>query len=240
MKFLPPLAVVLGLSLTAVSGAGAAEPNGDAFAATTLSLSAYGEAHTRPDMASLDLGVETTRDSAGAAMRDNAAQMSRVIGTLKSAGLQDRDLRTSNLSLAPQYVYTQGQPARLSGYQVSNQVQVTVRDLTKLGAVADAVVGAGATNVGQISFGLDNPLAAENLARLAAVKALQDKATLYAQATGYHIVRLVTLSEGAPYSPGPRPMMMMAAEARAAAPTPVEAGESTLRVDITGVFELAK
>ena len=232
------LAVIL--SLAAMSGATAAPSADAAFATTTLSLSAYGEAHTPPDMASLDLGVETTRGSAGAAMRDNAAQMSRVIEALKAAGLKDRDLQTSNLSLSPQYVYAPNQPARLSGYQASNQVHVTVRDLTKLGSVADAVVGAGATNVGQISFDLDNPLAAENLARLAAVKALQDKAALYAQATGYHIVRLVTLSEGAPYSPGPRPMVLMAAQARAAAPTPVEAGESTLRVDISGLFELAK
>ena len=240
MKSLPTLGVALALSLAATLGATAAQSADAAFATTTLSLSAYGEAHIPPDMASLDLGVETTRGSAGAAMRDNAAQMGKVIEALKGAGLQGRDLRTANLSLAPQYVYEPNQPARLSGYQASNQVQVTVRDLSKLGAVADAVVTAGATNVGQISFGLDNPLAAENTARLAAVKALQDKAALYAQATGYHIVRLVTLSEGAAYTPGPRPMVMMAAQARAAAPTPVEAGESILRVDITGVFELAK
>ena len=241
MKFLPILGAALALSLAAMSSAAVAESADPAFATTTLSLSAYGEARTPPDMASLDLGVEVTRGSAGAAMRDNAAQMGRVIAALKAAGLKDRDLQTSNLSLSPQYVYTPNQPARLSGYQASNQVRVTVRDLTKLGLVADAVVTAGATNVGQISFGVDNPLAAENLARLAAVKAFQDKAALYAQATGYHILRLVTLSEGAPYTPGPQPMMLMKSQARmAAAPTPVEAGESTLRVDITGVFELAK
>lgn len=241
MKSLVVVVALAGLSMAAASVSAAGEPAaGGAFATTTLSLSAVGEAHARPDLATLSLGVETTRATAGGAMRDNAAQMTRVITALKASGLADRDLRTSNLSLNPQYVYEPNQPSRLSGYQASNQVQATVRDLSKLGPVADAVVAAGANSVGQISFGLSDPLAAENSARLAAVKALQDKAALYAQATGYHIVRLVSLSEGAPYTPGPQPMGMMAAQARVASPTPVEAGESTVRVDVTGLFELAR
>lgn len=218
-----------------------APPTGDpAFAATTLSLSAYGEAKIAPDMATIDLGVETTAPTAQGAMRANADQMARVIGALKSAGIAGRDVQTANLSLSPQYVYEQNRPARLTGYQASNHLSVRVADLARLGAVADAVVAAGATNVGSIAFGLSNPMSAENTARIAAVKALEDKASLYAQAVGYHIVRLVNLSEGGGYAPSPpRPMAMMAMRAEAA-PTRVEAGELNVRIDITGVFELAK
>jgi len=241
MNTLAAVGAAIGLSAAAATPALAADaPSGGVFAATTLNLAAVGEAHAPPDMATLSLGVETLRPTAGGAMRDNAARMTRVIAALKAAGLTDRDLRTSNLSLSPQYVYEPNQPSRLSGYQASNQIQVTVRDLAKLGEVADAVVSAGANSVGQISFGLSNPLAAENSARLAAVKALEDKAALYAQATGYRIVRLVSLSEGAPYAQGPQPMPMMAMAARAATPTPVEAGESAVKIDVTGLFELAR
>ena len=212
-----------------------------AFAATTLSLSAFGEAKVAPDMATLDLGVETAAPTAQAAMRANAEQMARVVGALKSAGIAGRDVRTANLSLSPQYVYEQNRPARLTGYQASNQVSVRVADLARLGAVADAVVAAGATNVGSIAFGLANPISAENTARIAAVKALEDKAALYAQAVGYRINRLVNLSEGGGYAPAPpRPMAMMAMRAEAAAPPPVESGELNVRIDITGVFELAR
>jgi uncharacterized protein len=211
-----------------------------AFAATTVSVSAFGEARPAPDMATLDLGVETTAPTAQAAMRANAEQMARVIGALKGAGIAGRDVRTANINLAPQYVYEQDRPARLTGYQASNHVSVRVNDLTRLGAVADAVVAAGATNVGSISFGLANPVSAENTARIAAVKALEDKASLYAQAVGYHIVRLVNLTEGGGYAPAPpRPMAMMAMR-EASAPTPVEPGELNVRIDINGVFELAK
>jgi len=231
---------LLCITLTTVAMGAGAQPRGDpvAFAATTLSLSADGEARSPPDMATITLGVDTTESSAGRAMAANATRMTSVISALKAAGLSSRDLRTLNISLSPQYAYDQGQPPRLTGYQVSNQVVVTINDLARLGAAVDAVVAAGATSVGQISFGLSNPVAAENSARVAAVKALADKAALYAQATGYRVSRLVNLSEGGGVEPGPvRPMAVMALQ-KAAAPTPVEAGELKVRVAISGVYEL--
>ena len=231
-------AAVLMTSAAAVATPALADVD-PAFAATTLNLSAYGEARADPDMATISLGVETQGATAADAMRANAERMSKVTAALKKAGIADRDLQTSNLSLNPQYVYEQNQPPRLTGYQASNQLAVTVRDLSKLGAVVDATVGAGATNVGQVSFGLANPVAAENTARIAAVKALQDKASLYANATGYRISRLVNLGEGGGYSiEPPRPMYAAAFKAQAA-PTPVETGTVKVRVDISGVFELA-
>lgn len=214
--------------------AGAADPM---FAATTLSLSAYGEARVAPDMATITLGVTSAAPTAAEALRANNEQMNAVISALKKAGVDARDLQTSNLSIAPQYVYDQNQPPKLSGYQVSNQLTVTVNDISRVGPIVDATVAAGANNVAQISFGLKSPLAAENAARVAAVKALQDKAALYASATAYHISRLVSLSEGGGYTPMPRAPVAMMRMAEAA-PTPVETGELKVRIDITGLFEL--
>ena len=209
------------------------------FSTTTLSLSAYGEVSVPPDMATLTLGVETTAATAVEASRANAVRMSQMVAAIKTSGVPDRDIQTAQLNLSPQYVYEAGHPARLTGYQASNQVNVVTRDLTKLGRVADFATGAGATNLGQISLGLANPVAAENSARVAAVKALEDKANLYAQATGYRITRLINLTEGEDVTPfSPRPMMAMAKAVEA--PTPIEAGQVKVRVDITGEFELAK
>lgn len=210
-----------------------------AFSATTLDLSAVGEVKLAPDMASITMGVDTTAPTAAEALRANAARMSQVVAALKAAGLPARDIQTSQLSLSPQYANEANRPQRLTGYQASNQVDVAVNDLSKLGRVVDAVVAAGADNIGQLSFGLANPGAAENAARVAAVKALEDKAALYAQATGYRVGRLVNLSEGGGYRPGP-PMPMMAMAVRSNESTPVEAGEVRVRVDITGEFELTR
>jgi uncharacterized protein YggE len=239
MNHLPTPLAILMLAFAAIPVCAQPTASDPAFAATTLSLDASGEVRTSPDMATITIGVDTVAPSAGQAMNANASRMSKVIATLKSAGLEPRDLQTSNLSLSPQTVDQEGQAPRVTGYRATDELSVTVRDLGRIGPIADAVVGAGATNIGQISFGLADPLAAENAARLAAVKALQDKATLYAQATGYRIARLVNLTEGSAETPTPfqpRPMMAM----RAMAPTPVETGDVSVRVEVSGLFELSR
>lgn len=233
-------AILIASTLMAAAVPGAVRAQADArFAATTLNLSAEGEMKLPPDMATLTLGVTTTAPSAAEALAANAAQMTKVMVALKAAGLSGPDVQTSQLSLSPQYVYEQNQPPKLTGYQASNQVNVTVRDLSMLGRLIDAVTGVGATNVGEISFGLANPVSAQNEARVRAVKALEDKARLYADAAGYHVGRLVNLTEGGGYQPGP-PRPMMALAARAAPETPVATGELDIKIEVSGTFELAK
>jgi hypothetical protein len=239
MKPIAILCAVAALAAGATTALAQTEDVRAQFAATTLQLSAFGEIELPPDMATLVLGEETTAPTAAAAARSNAELMTRVVATLKAAGVADRDTQTSQLSLAPQYAYEPNQPPRLTGYQASNQVRVTIQDLTRLGRIVDSVVGAGATNVGQITFGLTNPVSAENSARVAAVKALEDKAALYAQATGYRIGRLVNLSESGPER-AISPLPMMALAARAEPTTPIATGQIKIRIDVSGMFELLK
>lgn len=205
----------------------------------TFTIPAYGEAKVAPDMATLSVGVQTTAATAARAMAANAERAQRVIAALRAAGITGADLQTGSISLSPQMVYEQDKPPRLTGYQASNQLTVTVRDLARLGPVVDDLAAAGASDIGQIGFGLSNPTAAEAAAREAAVRALEDKAAQYARATGARIRRLASLTEGETEGAPARPMPMMAMRA-AAAPTPVEPGQQTVRIDITGVFELAK
>jgi len=244
MKALFRAAAVGALILAGSAGAAAAQSEAAAaesvFRATTLDLSAYGETRVRPDMATIGLGVTTEAPTAAEALRLNAVKMNQVIAALKKGGIESRDLQTSGLSLSPQYVYAENLPPKLTGYQVSNQVTITVRDLTRLGQAVDASVNAGATNVGGIGFGLQDSAAAETAARLEATRALRAKADLYATAMGYRVARLVSLSEGGGYSPpSPVPMLAMARMDKAES-TPVEAGELKVRIDINARFELVK
>src|SRR4051812_11936917 len=240
-------AAVLGLALTAAGGVApalaqsSAAPAADSmFRATTFNLSAYGETKVAPDIATISLGVMTQARTAAEALAANATRMNAVIASLKKAGIAEKDIQTSGLNLNPQYRYVENQPPVLTGYQASNQVTVTVRDLKRLGAAVDATVSAGANQVNGISFGLVDPTAAENAAREAAVKALAAKADLYARATGYRVVRLVNLSEGGGYAPPP-PMPMMAVRAQMKdAGTPVAGGELSVRIEITALYEVSR
>ncbi|WGM38305.1 SIMPL domain-containing protein [Caulobacter sp. NIBR1757] len=212
-----------------------------AFRATTLNLSAYGETRQAPDMATITLGVTTEAPSASEAMKLNADRMTGVIASLKKAGIDPRDIQTSGLNLNPQYVYVENQPPRLNGYQAANTVTIVVRDLKRLGSVVDASVNSGATNVGGISFGIEDSQVSEDKARVEAVKALQAKANLYAQSLGYKVARLVTFSESGGYAP--QPPVVYASFARAEkmdSSTPVEAGQLKVRVDVSATFELVK
>jgi uncharacterized protein YggE len=240
-------AAAMGLALGAAAAPAALAQGAPAaatdamFRATTLALSAYGETRLAPDMATISLGVTTDGRTAQAAMQANAQRMTQVLAALREAGIAAKDVQTSRIGVEPQYVYEQNQPPRLTGYRASNQVSVAVRDLSRLGAAVDAVVGAGANQVGDVSFGLSDPAAAENAAREAAVKALAAKADLYARATGHQVLRLVSLSEGGGYSPPqPVPMMAMASARFEKAATPVAPGEVRVRIEVSGVYELSR
>jgi uncharacterized protein YggE len=148
---------LLGLLLTgAALSAARAEPTAAAaetlFRATTLNLAASGQVRAAPDIAAISLGVTAEARTAAVALTDNAARMNQVMAALKAAGIAGKDIRTSGLTLNAQYAYEQGQAPRLTGYQAANQVSVTVRDLSRLGAAVDATVGAGANQLRLVSL----------------------------------------------------------------------------------------
>ncbi|HUO22757.1 MAG TPA: SIMPL domain-containing protein [Caulobacteraceae bacterium] len=205
----------------------------------TLDLSAVGEVQAAPDMARLSIGVSSQGPTALAAGRANAERMAQVMAALRKQGVADADIQTSSISLNPDYAYADNQPPKLTGYKAENVVTATVRDLAKLGLTIDAVSTAGANQVNGVTFGLKDPLASEDEARRRAAKALAAKADLYAQATGFRAVKLMTLREGFEPAPTPGPVMLAAARA-GSAPTPVSAGELDIRVEVSGSYELVK
>ena len=235
-------ALLAGSSMSLAVAQEPAAASNDQFNATTFNLAAYGEVRVAPDMANITLGVMTEGKTAQEAMQQNAAKMTQVVAALRRAGIAERDIQTSNLNLNAQYQYRENQPPVLVGYQASNNVTVRVLDLNRLGSAIDAVVSAGANQIHSIGFGLQDPKAAEDEARRRAVAALQSKANLYAEATGYRLNRLVNLTEGGGYAaPPPRPMPMLArAEMAQDASTPVQGGELVVRIDISGMFQLSR
>ncbi len=243
---MPPLAIlgaaVIGLSAPAAIAQSVPTPPLQVHAMAAqpaLNLSAYGEVKVAPDMATITFGVVTEATTAQQAMADNARRMAEVFAALGRAGIEERHIQTSGLNLSAQYDYVNDQPPRLRGYQASNRVTVQIMNLTEVGQVADAVVAAGVNQIDGIGFGLQDPKAAEDQARLLAVRALQDKARLYAQALGVELGAVRSLTEGGGYAaPPPMPVFAMARAEMADASTPVAAGQLTVRIDITGTYDL--
>lgn len=208
----------------------------------SLNLSATGEVKVAPDMATITFGVLTEAPTAQEAMAQNATRMTQVATALRRAGLSERDIQTSGLNLQAQYDYQENQPPKLRGYQATNRVTVNINDLTKVGTTADAVVAAGVNQIDGISFGLKDPKTAEDQARRLAVQALQSKAQLYAEALGVQLGGIRSLNEGGGYTPQPpMPVFAMARMQSAGADsTPVSAGELSVKIEITGVYDIGR
>lgn len=207
----------------------------------SLNLSAYGEAKIAPDLATISFGVVTEAPTAAEAMSQNSARMAQVLAALRRAGVAERDIQTSGLNLAPQYTYQPDKAPELRGYQANNRVTVKLYQLDRVGRTADAVVAAGVNQIDGIAFGLRDPQAAEDEARRNAVRSLQAKAQLYAQALGQPLGPLRSLTEGGGYVPRPMPMYARAEAVQAdGGGNSVAPGELVVRIDITGVYDLGR
>ena len=207
------------------------------IAGTRLDVSATGEVTRVPDVAIISAGVVTRAPTATGALQDAADRMARVQAALTRAGIAARDIQTSNLSLNPEYRYENNQAPQLVAYTASNQLSVRFRDIRNSGKILDALVKEGANQINGPNLTIDQPDAALDEARGAAVRMGRARADLYARSLGMRVVRLVSISEGGGnYPPPPMPVMM---QARAqAADTKIEASEQKLSVTLAMVFEL--
>ena len=207
---------------------------------TTLSITAEGSVKAEPDVAYLSGGVISEARTAQEALVENAADMAGVFAALKAAGIPEKDIQTSNFSLNPQYEYPKNGQRILTGYQVSNQVTAKVTDMENVGAVIDAMVAEGGNNFSGVNFAVEDPTELQNEARRKAIKEAIARADLYAEAAGYRVARIVTITEGGSYNPQPRPMMARSVAMDESASTQISGGELTYSTSVNVVFEFQK
>ena len=232
------LSVALLLSAALPSAASAQQSTiTQTIAGTRLDINATGEVSRVPDVAVISAGVVSRSTTASGALQDTANRMQRVLAALRRAGVQDRDIQTSNVNLNPEYKYENNQAPQLVGYTATNNVSIRFRDIRSSGAILDALVGQGANQINGPSLTVDKPDAALDEARMKAIAAGRARAELYARSLGMRVVRVVSINEsGGGYPPPPMPMY---ARAQAAdAKTEIEPGEQKLQVSLAMTFEL--
>ena len=195
-------------------------------------ISVTGEAHISvpPDLAQIDAGVTSEAKTAREASDANNAAMGKVLLALKGAGIDEKDTQTSRLSLQPQNTVPKpGAPSTITGYRASNRVTIRLRDVTKVASVIDALVAAGANDIGGINFMVSQASKLLDDAREQAVADARRKAEIYAKAAG------VTLGAPLEHLRRRRARNRCSApwrESMAAAPTPIAQGEETLSVSV--------
>jgi uncharacterized protein len=202
-----------------------------------LSVSGTGEVKGTPDRAELSTGVVTRATTAAAALSANARAMNAVFDALKRAGIAEKNIQTSNFQVSPQYSEAKaGAAQRITGYEVSNTVSVTVDGLDRLGPTIDALVAAGSNQIEGPNFSIADPKPLLAKAREDAVKDAMDRAQAYARAAGVTLGPIASISEGGDSAPMPmgRAMSMM----KSAAPTPIAAGEESVTANVSITWEI--
>jgi uncharacterized protein YggE len=197
-------------------------------------ISVTGEAHISvpPDLAEINAGVSSDAKTAREASDANSAAMGKVLLVLKSAGIDTKDYQTSQLSLQPESsIPKPGAPATIIGYRASNRVTIRLRDVTKVANVIDALVKAGANDIGGIQFMVSQASKLLDDAREQAIADARRKAEIYAKAAGVTLGAPLSISEEGGAS---RPVFArLAVATAAAAPMSIAQGEETLSITVS-------
>lgn len=231
-------ALLLGAAMLPSPAAAQQATISQTITGTRLDINATGDVTRVPDLATISAGVTSHASTATSAIQQTATRMARVREALRRAGIADRDIQTSNISLNPDYVYAQNQPPKLSGYNASNQLTVRFRDIASTGKILDALVEEGANQISGPNLSVEHPEAALDEARAKAIAAGRARADLYARSLGLRVTRIVAVSESGGYAPPPPmpPMVMMAKAERDQ--TVIDPGEQRLQVSVSMTFEL--
>lgn len=211
-----------------------------------ISVTGTGSSRTAPDAAHFTIGVQLIRPNVGDATARASALASAVIEALDNHGVAAADIRTTDYHLHPEYDHRRQQPTGhpgpppLVGYRVSNNLQVTVRDLDTLSAVIDAAtVAAGdGASVHGLSFGVADGAAAEAEARAVAWEDARSRAQHLADLAQVTLGTVVSVTEHTPGTGPPRPVMMRSMAADAGGAPPMEAGSSTIAVSLSVAFAI--
>jgi len=207
-----------------------------------ISLTGTGTVKAEPDLAVIQLGVETRASSAGEAQRLNAERMAGVIAALQEVGIGEEDMWTAGFTLTPLTKYPAGGGvAEILGYLCRNSLTVQLDDMEAVGRILDLAVAAGANQISSVYFTLSQDLrkTLQDQATTMAVEDAEAKAQLLAEAAGVQLISPTSLSLSVGYQPEYRVFMEAAVPMPTPAPTPILPGEVevTVTVYVTYAFQ---
>jgi uncharacterized protein YggE len=209
----------------------------------TISVTGVGHITLTPDRYSFTATVQTMAPTVEEAVNDNNQKVAAAIAALKAAGAKAEEIQTSNFSIFPQQDYSQqqqGKPPRIIGYQVSNSITVTRKQVSDAGRLLQAAISAGVNQTSGLSFSVSDPTRGRDDGWRAAFADARAKASLFATAAGRTLGPAINISEIGAIQPQPRPMMarnVMAAQI-VNNEVPVESGTSESTFTVSVVFAM--
>jgi len=164
-----------------------------------VTVSGEGKVYVKPDIATVGLGVTTTGLTTSDVISRNTTKMNVVIQAIKDSGVEDKDIQTTNYSLSPQYNYTEAAGRIFQGYTLEQNLQVKIRDFTKVGDVLQKAVVAGANLTSNLQFTIENPEQFKQEARAKAIEQAKNNAKNLAETSGIALGKIINIYENYAY-----------------------------------------
>lgn len=207
----------------------------------SITVTAEGKVNARPDIAIINLSVVTQGKTVKEVTQNGNNKMASVIAAVKKLGIEAKDITSTQYNLYPEYFYPENRKPELSGYNLSQDIRVKVRDLDKVEDVLDQGVTAGANQIGQLSFDIDDPARIKKAARELAFATAKEKAIEMSASAGVKLGSVVTFSEG--YLSEPPVYANFTNDAMRSAETvgtgiDIEPGSADIRVSISVTYEI--
>ena len=210
-----------------------------------FSVLGSGTVYAKADIANIQVGLKTeTKKTAAEATTDSTNKMNDIVAQLKKLGIEDKDIQTSDYNLNPVYNYTNSKGQELVGYEVTQNVNLKIRDLNKIGDVIAQTTAKGANQIGNISFTIDDEYALKNQARELAIQKAQEKAGLIAKQSGMKLGKVKSVIENSDPNPPVvynytnAKMDLAASGAGVIASPSIQSGQNEIKVDVTLVYEV--
>lgn len=204
-----------------------------------FSVSGEGKVTAKPDTAQITLGIVIHGSPVTQVQSDANKTMNKISEDLKQLGLAEKDIKTTNYSLQPDYNFQNG-PQTITGYSANISLLVKVKDFQKINSVIDKATTDGANQVGGLSFIVNDPQPFEDQARQIAIRNAKKKAETLASQAGLNLGRVINVVEN--QQAQPRPMFTQAVKADGLGsatniPTQVEPGSTEIIMDVTLTYE---
>ena len=212
----------------------------------TITVSDTGEIYAKPDLALTTFSVITEAKTVGEALSENTKKMNAVIDFVKGQGVEAKDLKTTGFYIYPRYEYQKVEteiypypPGKrvLVGYEVTQSLEVKIRNMEKIGDIIEGATEAGANQVGDLQFTIDKQDELKAQARTQAIEKAKTKAKELASQLGVKLVRIINFSESSqlPYYP----LRLEAAAPEAGGEVPqIETGENKISITVTLTYEI--
>ncbi len=206
----------------------------------TIDITGEGKIFAKPDIGQIDLSVVSQGSTVSAVVTDNNQKMNKITQAMKDLGINDEDLKTTNYNINPSYQYTNGK-STIIGYEVTQTLEVKIRDLNKTSQILEKAAGLGANQVGSLTFTFDDPEKLKQEAREKAVANAKDKAGAMSKTLGIGLGKIVGFSESSGGEQAPIPYDLSGkggGGATAISAPEVSTGQNEIIIDVNLTYEI--